>query len=113
MADTVLVVLRWTGGSPWAQASDKVRAKAFERWYQIKDQWKNDPGIKFICYYRSTGGASLDGFAQHWIFEVDDASKGREMAKTYSTHQRELGPFEKHSFEIAWGDTETNESWLS
>jgi hypothetical protein len=111
MAETIRILMRWSGGSPWAQASGEEKEKAWERWLQVREEWKKDPGIRFICHYRSTAGSSLDGYEDHWLFEVDQAIKAREMAKQYPAE--EMGPFEKYSLEIVWGDTETEEAWRS
>jgi len=44
----------------------------------------------------------VDGFCHHWIFEVDDVSKVREMDADIS--EAEIGKsIEKFSFHIGWG----------
>lgn len=111
MPESIRVLIRWTGGSPFAQASQQVKDKAMERWYEVRDTWKEDPGIRFVCFYKSTGGSGPDGYGFYWVFEVDDAHKAREMAQGYPAN--EWGPFEKRSFEIVWGETEVDEYWAA
>jgi len=111
VAETIRVLMRYSGGNAWAQASAEEKAKAWERWREVKEAWRNDSGIRFICHFRSTAGDSLDGYEDHWLFEVDQAAKAREMAMQYPPE--EMGPFEKYSLEIVWGDTRTEESWRS
>jgi hypothetical protein len=45
VAETIRILMRYSGGSPWAQASAEEKAKAWERWREVKEAWKKDPGI--------------------------------------------------------------------
>ena len=110
MATPVRVVFRLMLAEPMRRASDEEKAKMGERWNEIRSEWKQDPGIRFCCYYW-TPGRSLDGFSHHYVFEVDDASKVLEMNKPFSSGK--VGPFERYSFEIVWGNSENDDFWAS
>ncbi len=110
MAATVRVVLRMTLGEPWRRLSDEEKRRLMDRLYEVHGEWKEDPGIRFLCYYGNAGGG-YDGFAHHWIFEVDDASKVLEMKRPIGLGK--IGPLEKFSFEVVWGNTEIDDFWGS
>jgi hypothetical protein len=86
-----------------------VREKALEQWKKVREEWKNDPGIKYICYY-SSGATGSGKYAQNWLFEVGDALKGQEVQRQF---YRTLGPFDKYGWDIVFGSTEIDEFWLS
>ena len=79
MARTTRVLLRMNLGTPWFQASDEEKQEGMERWRQVTDEWKNDPGIRFICYYGSYG-ARVDGYSHNFVFEIDDIGKAHTIA---------------------------------
>jgi hypothetical protein len=97
-------------GEPWRQISEEEREEHRKRWSELWEAWKADPGIKFISYYW-TPGRSLDGYSHHMLLEVDDALKVVEMDRAVNRGQ--LGPCEKYSFEVVYGDTEADEFWKS
>ncbi len=108
MATSVRVVFRMMGGDPARRLSDEEKQKMVERLNEVQEGWKKDPGIKFLCYYW-TPGRSLDGYSHHWIFEVDDVNKVREMNRPIARGQ--VGQFEKYSFEVVWGSPQVDSFW--
>lgn len=104
----VRVVLRMTMGEPWRRTSGEERKTNLERWNDIRKGWKKDPGIRFLCYY-STPGGGVDGYAHHWIFEVDDLTKIEAIDKPIGLG--EIGPFEKYSIEIVRGNKAIDHFW--
>jgi hypothetical protein len=97
-------------GEPWRRIAAEEREELRKRRNKLIEARKEDPGIKFISYY-FTVGRSLDGYSHHMLFEVDDALKVNEMDS--AIHLGQWGPFEKYSFEVVFGNTETDELWKS
>ena len=87
---------------------DEEKKEITKRWNELQEKWKKDPEIKFLCYYW-TPGRSLDGYSHHWIFEVDDVSKVREMNHPISLGQ--VAPFDQYSFEVVWGSPQVDGFW--
>jgi hypothetical protein len=103
MAQPIRVVFRSKGGSLLRRASKEAQAQSQQVQMQIGRKWKEDPGIRFICYYLSYG-AGLDGYSHHYVFEVDDLSKVDEMNQDIWTSQDLL--MDEFSFEIAFANPE-------
>jgi hypothetical protein len=110
VASPVRVVFRIMFGDPGRRASAEEKKKGLARWNEIQEEWKNDPGIRLCCYYW-TPGRSLDGYSHHYVFEVDDVGKVKEMNQPIS--MGEVYPFEKYSFEIVFGNEKVDEFWGS
>lgn len=107
MADTVRVVFRWTLGATQCLASEEELKKEKERMTKVMEEWKSDPGIKFICWFVGSG---LDGYGHHIMFEVDDVFKVREMDRAVWAAKPLV---DKYNLEIVWGDTTADEYWTS
>lgn len=109
MAMTTRVLFRMNLGTPWFQASDKEKQEGWERWGQVTDEWKNDPGNRFICYYASYG-ARVDGYSHNYVFEVDDIAKAHAIADGV---QKTNAVPERFSIDIVWGNTDNDQYWNS
>ena len=107
VATTLRIVLFSRFGRRWQKASEEAKAEAVKRWEAMREEWKRDPGIKFVSYYVSRGPVS----AHHFLFEVDDVTTfGEKMADPY---WRANFPLEESYFELVTGNTETDASWTS
>ena len=102
MAKTLRVLVTWTMGKTWQKASEEAKAEAIEKWNVMRDEWKQDPGIRFICRFDCDG--------HHFVFEVDDVNKYHEMSNGF---YRANFPIQEFRFKMAMGDTETDEFWTS
>jgi hypothetical protein len=102
VAKTLRVLFTWRAGKPWQKASEKAQAKALEKWRAMQEQWKQDPGIQFICAFDCDG--------HNVLFEVDDVSRYHEMSNSFF---RAAFPIQEAHFKMAMGDTETDKSWTS
>ena len=109
MAFAVRLLIQTTYGSTGRHASEDVKAEAKERLRKLKEEWKNDPGIRFICYYAG-GGSGAGKYAHNMLFEMEDALKAQEMAVQWFQAQ---GPNDKWAWEIVFGHTDYEESWQS
>ena len=109
MASTVRVLHRFTMDKAWQQASDEAKEGVHKRWRKLSKEWKDDPGIKYICEYSepaSDGGL----FTVNRVFEVADALKGKEMSKQMYDI---LDPVDKFAWKIVFGWTGSDEFWQS
>ena len=78
MADQpIRVLFRYQLGLPFRQASDEEKKRASELWEEMSKKWKSS-GVRLIGYFGAYGHA-VDGFCHHYIFEVDDLERVREM----------------------------------
>jgi hypothetical protein len=111
VALTMRVALRWSLGSAWQQASEDERAKVWEKWGELQQAWKDDPGITYVCYFGAGGSDGFDGFSHHMILEVDDALKARQMGEALFWESG--APIQKSSVDIVWGNTDMDEPWAS
>ena len=69
---------------------------------QIGEKWRDDPGIRYICYYGAMG-PGVDGYSHHFLVEVDDVSKIEEMNNDLWTNKDLL--LEKASVDVVFGET--------
>ena len=106
MAKSTRVVFRSKGGSLLRQAPKEEQDRSLQAQMQIGQKWKQDPGIRFICYYLSYG-AGLDGYSHHYVFEVDDISKVDEMDQDIWTSEGLLT--DAFSFEVVFGNDEVDD----
>jgi hypothetical protein len=74
---------------------------------ELGQEWKEDPGIKFLCYYHRGG----PNYAHHTLFEVDDVNTFTE--KMDSPFFEANFPYEEFHWELVRGNTEVDEFWRS
>ena len=110
MAKPVRVVFRSAGGAVSRRAPEEEKQRSYQAEIEIYNKWKEDPGIRYICYYVSHG-AGLDGYSHHAVFELDDVARVNEMDTDIWTCKELLA--EKFSFEVVFGDTRADEFWAS
>jgi hypothetical protein len=101
MAQPIRVVFRSRGGSLLRRASEEEVAANQQAQARIGKKWREDPGIRFICYYLSPG------LGHHYIYEVDQISKVEEMNQDIWTSKELL--IEDFSFEVVFGNTSVDD----
>jgi hypothetical protein len=98
------VVYRFTMGSVYRQAPKEQREKCRQAMMEVGQRWKDDPGIEYICCYSAPGGNGLDGYANHFVFDIDDVGKVDKMNSDIMGSECLL--FAKYSLEVVFGNPE-------
>ena len=105
VAKTLSVILEAKGGFVNRRASEEEHKQHEQVWDGIREKWKKDPGIRFMCYFLRPG------VGPYFIFEVDDVSKVEEMDRDIWLARDLL--VTDYSLEIVVGDPSASEKWRS
>jgi hypothetical protein len=105
VSKTIRVIFEAKGGFVNRRASEEEHKQHEQVWHGIREKWKKDPGIQFLCRFLRPGV----GF--YFIFEVDNISKVEEMDRDIWRARDFL--VTDYSFEIVLGDTRVFENWRS
>jgi chlorite dismutase len=70
------VLLQFTNGLPWRQASEEQKKKAMESWRQLYKKWKGS-GIHLIGNFSAS--RALDRYSNNLLFAIKDIQQYNEM----------------------------------
>ena len=96
------VVYRYTMGFVYRQATKEARQRCIRAMREIGQKWRDDPEIDYVCYYAAGGGDGLDGFGNHFVFDIGDVAKADMMNNDVLSNEDLL--LQKYSIEVVFGN---------